>query len=191
MKKNYLSSNKTFLDNWKNAVHREGIKSEDYSPLIKVIEDESKKSKYTFGAFFNPCRFKKPHKKKDDGNCALCFELKTAQKNPIKNLIPNISKNFIVTYNRFSHLIGSSMAITKLIDGKERPMYDTSNLESLKSDLEEIFEIADKIGFSALHQTFGAGASIPQHEHWHFINFNAAYNTVGKNMVLMQQIKQI
>jgi len=170
-----------FLEKWISAVEQAGIPKRAYSPQVKLIKDEKGVSPYTFGAIFNPYRFERPFQKKENiTGCPMCSELKSCDSNTYKDLAPDISPNFLVTYNAFPHIIGSSMAIAKNVNGEEKPMYDTRNLENLALELNEVFNIADQLGLKVFHNNYGAGASIPNHEHWHLLNFGSAYDSVGE-----------
>lgn len=148
-------------------------------PQVRLVKDND--SNYSIGVIFNPQRLARPYQKiENTDGCKLCSELKDCDLNPYKNLAPEISKNFIVTYNAFPHAIGSSLALAKNINGKEKPMYNTKNLDGLALELYEISDIADKVGLRFFHNNFGAGASIPSHEHWHLFNSGSLYDDLGE-----------
>ncbi|MBU0894305.1 MAG: hypothetical protein KKF48_04465 [Nanoarchaeota archaeon] len=180
MENKFSTLNPDISKKWVEAVTLQGITSENYTPKIKVIEDPKQINGYSFGVLFNIYRFKRPFKEEKTKICPLCFELKESESKTYKNLCPDLTQNFLITYNAFPHLKGSSMAIAKLNKGKEKPMYHTGNLKRLEFELRELFTIADKTGFKLFHNNFGAGASIPSHEHWHLLNFGEAYDIVGK-----------
>lgn len=118
--------------------------------------------------------------KKTNGSCPLCDAVQDIKGEPIRNLLPNSQLlDFIITPNKFPFSKGSSIAIAKGVDGEERAMYTTSNLEGIANELEEIFKFADAVGFQAVHNSEGAGASIPNHEHWHFVDFGLGYKLAG------------
>ena len=178
MEEKFSLIKKDFLEKWIFAMQQAGISPIDYNPQIRLINDAN--SDYSIGIMFNPRRFERSKPKAEDSaGCRLCAELKNSEENSFKNLAPNISENFLITYNPFPHTIGSSMALAKNKDGKEKPMYDTKNLSRLVIELDEVFKIAEKLGLKVFHNTFGAGATIPSHEHWHLLNLNSAYDTLG------------
>jgi len=166
-----------FLKKWVVAVSEAGIPQQAYDSKIKLLEN----SDYSIGALFNPHRFERKYQNPntDSSKCKLCSELEDSLIHPFKDLAPGISKNFLVTYNAFPHFIGSSMAIAKNINGKEKAMYNTKNLFGLVSELDEIFKIGEKLGLKVFHNTFGAGASIPSHEHWHLLHPDSNYKKLG------------
>jgi hypothetical protein len=177
----FSTINPEFLTRWISAVNQAGIPQRAYNPPIKIIGDNPKNPSYTFGVIFNSYRLERPYQKVENtGNCRLCSELTDSLTNPYKNLALGISNNFLVTYNGFPHLTGFSMAVAKNVDGREKPMYNTRDLEGLASELDEVFSIANKLGLKVFHNTHGAGASIPGHEHWHLFDFGSAYDKVGR-----------
>lgn len=178
MNEKFSSIKNDFLERWVFAVQEAGISQRAYNPQVRLIKD--KDSTYSIGVIFNPYRFERLTLKVESGSeCKLCLELKDSVANPFKDLVPNISENFLVTYNAFPHTIGSSMAITKNKTGKERTMYNTKDLSGLALELDEIFKIAEKLGLKVFHNTFGAGATIFSHEHWHLLNLNSIYDKLG------------
>ena len=181
MSEKFSTDKNYFLNRWIYATEKAGIPCVAYNPKIRLIKDEQDKLEYSFGALFNPNGFNRPFNTDSKSeSCPMCFELIETNTKPYKDLAPGISENFLITYNAFPHLIGSSIAIARNVNGKEKPMYTTSNLNGLKQELDELFSIADEIGLMVFHNNFGAGASIPNHEHWHLLNFGAAYDKVGK-----------
>jgi hypothetical protein len=178
MKEKFSSIKKDFLERWTFAVQQVGIPQIAYNPQVKIINDTN--SNYSIGVIFNPHRFERLNPKTEEyAGCKLCAELRESSAIPSKNLAPNISENFMITYNAFPHMIGSSMAIARNKESEEKAMYNTKNLSGLLLEMEEIFSIADELGLKVFHNTFGAGATIPNHEHWHLLNLNSAYDKIG------------
>jgi len=166
------------LDKWHKATESIEIPKEALNPKAKIIKDSSGNSKYTFGAILNSYRFQRDTQS-DDDRCPLCGVLNEIEKNPVRNLFPDSKLDYIVTPNRFPIMVGASLAIAKGTKEKERPVYTTRNLSKLSEEISELFSFADSTGFQIFHNSDGAGASIPHHEHWHFVNFGESFNLVG------------
>jgi|GEM_PF-3310870 len=181
MNKTFSTINKQFLTRWIYVAEQVGIPPRAYHPQVKLVRDETGKSSYTAGIIFNPFRLERPFNLEKSERCSLCQALKESQTiMPYKDIAPQISKNFLITANLFPYIIGSSIAISKEVNELERPMYNTRNLEGLTSELNEVFSIADKLGLKVFHNSYGAGASIPNHEHWHLLDFGTSYDQVGE-----------
>jgi hypothetical protein len=165
------------LEKWKKSAAAVGIPKEAYNPEVRIIKDESGKSKYTFGAILNSYRSKRPM---NPTECPLCDVAEERLKDPHRRIVSeNELPGFVVIPNLFPIVQGVSIAIDQGFGEKERNMYNTNNLNSLTSELEAIFKFSNKTGFKAFHNSEGAGASIARHEHWHLTNYGAIYDRAG------------
>jgi hypothetical protein len=164
-----------FLKSWDISAEDLGVSSSSYNPRLRVIRESS--SSYSFSMILNPTRETRPVTKRDTESCMLCDSLEQSQVNRKRILME--TENFILTPNKFPTLRGSSIAYLKYSGKKSRPMYRTNNLEGLEDYLEEYFKIARTTGLRMFHNSPGAGASIPIHEHSNFHNFSRFYDELG------------
>ena len=168
------------LERWRKAVEIEGVPKEAFKPEIKIVGDESERSRYNFGVILNEHRYKRHgiiDSKKENGACNLCKAVNSIEIEQERNLFPNYELlDFIVVPNKFPIVEGISLAITK----KERPMYTTKDLSGVLEELEIFLNFTDKTGFEVFHNSPGFGATIPGHEHWHLTTFRTGYCLVGK-----------
>ncbi|MFH1311216.1 MAG: hypothetical protein ABIH65_02315 [Nanoarchaeota archaeon] len=175
MAKKYSGINKAVLQRWDLAAELMRIPEEAYDMPVKIVCDKTRKSSYTFGVIYSPYRKKRPSEKNVD-TCPLCRVASEAQVDLRRNLFPErILKDFIVTPNEYPSTHGACLAITK----NERPMYTTKHIGTLKGDLETISNLCVKTGYLFFHQTEGAGATFPRHEHWQLINWSNIYGRAG------------
>jgi len=172
------------LDRWYAAAEKVGIPKESYQltaegRTVKVVRDPSGKSDFTFGVIHNSYRFERHKMASTD--CPLCVVVDDVQNDPSMNLdLENKFPGSVVRPNIFPIVKGVSMAIAKGSGDNEKKMYTTKNLDGLVSELRETFAYADGTGFQAFHNSEGAGASIPGHEHWHLTNYGEIYNLAGE-----------
>lgn len=171
-----MGAKENFLTRWDRAAEIMEIPREAHVPSVRIIKD---KSNYSFGVIVNEHRLKKPQEKTSD--CPLCDIVATAEKDSALNLLPeNKASNFIFVPNKFPFYRGSSLAISRGKKENERGIYSTKNLDGVSEEISLMLDIGKNIGLRAVHNTPGAGASIPNHEHWHFIDFDFLYQKTGE-----------
>ena len=163
------------LKRWDGAAVATGIPKEAYDMPVKIVGDETGKSDYAFGVIYSPHRKKRPNQS-DSQECLMCRMVKEAEKDTRKNLFPGRDiGDFIITINMYPSTYGASLAITR----NERPMYNTKEMKTLKDDLGTISKLCIETGYRFFHQTEGAGATIPRHEHWQLVNWENMYTRAG------------
>ena len=180
MVKRFQTIKPEVMERWRVAAEIEGIVKEAYRPEIKIVEDSSGMSKYTFGLILNEHRFRRPGavQEKESPNCNLCNAVALVNEEPLRDLSPDYKLlDFVVTLNKFPTVEGFSMAITR----EERPMFTASNLQGITEELSAVLDFADEKGFEVFHNSPGFGATIPQHEHWHLTSFRLGYDLLGKS----------
>jgi len=59
-------------------------------------------------------------------------------------------------------------------------MFDVKTPNNLANELETLFNFGDETGFRIYHNSFGMGATIPEHEHYHLLNFSPFTNGLGE-----------
>ena len=160
-------------ERWLAAAEATQIPSSFYEIESRAILSD--KSPFKFGVFYNPSRHRRPG---IETECKMCYELEEARKNPLRTLATNEIVGFTVIPNRYPSALGFSMAIPEVVtDKSHRPMYNSSDLGEFVRDVQLLLPFAKKHGFELYHQTSGAGATIPQHEHWHLTNWAAMYSS--------------
>ncbi|MFA5856728.1 MAG: hypothetical protein WC867_05190 [Candidatus Pacearchaeota archaeon] len=168
-----------YMEKWKVAVSAMGIPEEFYSNLNVRRLDGKSKSDYSLAVIFNPGRINRPTQNNGVVNCHMCRMANEALNEPVKNLYPNSFQDMIVTPNGFPPSIGASM----IIPIKEIPMYSTKNLTNLGENGENLARLLKFTGDNGLflyHQTFGAGATIPIHEHFHGTTLYKFQESIGE-----------
>jgi|SRR3989344_1384205 len=182
MLKNYNTISDETLTKWHEGARMIGIPREAYNNPIKIVKDSSGKSKYSFGVVFNEYRAKRPGKGSSGQTvrCHMCRMVNEALQEPAKNLFPKLKiLDLIITPNGFPVAEGASMAISSRTDEKERPMYASNKSDNLENELRALFDSLDKTGFYIFHNSPGAGATIPGHEHWQLPHWGALYSLIG------------
>ena len=171
----YSTDKEDIMQRWDLAAEIMKIPRKAYDMPVKIVSDKTRKSDYTFGVIYSPYRKKRPSQS-DLEKCPMCIMSNDAQTDTRKNLFPDKEfGDFIVTPNHYPSTYGASLAITK----KERPVYNTIGMKNLKNDLETITNLCVETGYGFFHQTEGAGATIPRHEHWQLMNWGDIYNRAG------------
>jgi hypothetical protein len=155
---------KSVLNRWKKIVKERQIPSKAYEGVkTRIIKDLSGISDFTFRAVLNSYRHERFNL--PEGACPLC----EVSSSPNHDFFPeDAAPGFIITPNAFPILVGASLAVSD----SHRRMYLTSD-SNLAEEFMIFFRLADKTGLRAAHQTRGAGATIPQHEHYHLVAFDA------------------
>ena len=175
MTKKYSAVDKKILQRWDLAAELMKIPEEAYDMPVKIVSDKTGKSDYTFGVIYSPYRKRRPSEVNID-TCLMCKIAGEAQIDLRRNLFPERNlRDFIITPNEYPSTHGASLAITK----NERPMYTTESMETLRDDLETIANLCIETGYRFFHQTEGAGATFPKHEHWQLVNWAGLYNRAG------------
>jgi len=169
-----MENKKTFLEKWRRAADAFEIPKEAYKVSIKLVEDPSGNSGYSFAAIFNPHRYQRRVSYIKD-SCPLCNTIAEARKDKDKNIFPEYSDLFVITPNLFPLTEGASIAISR----QHREMYSTRYISKLKEELDTIFKLSKELGVAAEHNSAGAGASILDHEHWHLIYREAIFQQIG------------
>ncbi len=159
--------NQDVLDRWKVINRERGVPDEAWDAEIKLLRDPS--SDFVFAAVFNPYRFQR-YGALREGECVLCGALDQDNTFFPEGVIPG----FTPMPNKFPNVLGVSIAVSN----EHRSMYATNNLEDLPAELDAFFRFAEKTGFRVHHQTRGAGATIPEHEHYH-INAGSYSSKLG------------
>lgn len=173
--KGHMAPQDGILRRWDLAADVMKIPKKAYDMPIKIVSDKTRKSDYTFGVIYSPYRKKRPSEANVEG-CPLCRTVGEAQTDTRKNLFPGRDLgDFIIVPNKYPSTYGASLAITK----KERPMYNTKKMETLREDLETISRLCTETRYRFFHQTEGAGATIPRHEHWQLANWEDMYVRAG------------
>lgn len=161
------------LGRWHEAMQSLGVPKEAYSPDVRVVESGGN----SFGLIFNPYRAQRPlDSAKNASDCPLCGALSQSTNLDRTNSLPGYS----VIANKFPAMEGHSLAITSGSGDKEKPMYSTKDLNKLTSDLKDIFDFCNSTGFQAFHNGPGAGASVPNHEHWHLTNWGSIFSKANQ-----------
>src|SRR3989344_7642722 len=114
--KEFSTLQHSISERWHKAAKREGILEEAYSPDVKIVEDPTGKSSYTFGVIRNEHRYKRldTNSDKEELPCNLCNAVSLASEDDQLNLLPsNKSRDFIVTINKFPLIKGFSLAIIR------------------------------------------------------------------------------
>jgi len=168
-----------FLATWKKSANFQQIPEESYRPKVRVVSDPSGRSSYTFGVIFNPHRFQRPNIGQS-GECPLCNVVSNSYDNPILNLVYGGDHSFVVVANQFPTHEAHSLAVDRGTLDKEKAMYTTRDLGDLAQRMNEVFSFANRNNVRVFHNSEGAGASIPRHEHWHLTNFLALYGLIGE-----------
>ena len=175
MTKKYSGVDEKILQRWDLAADLMKIPEEAYDMPVKIVIDKTGKSKYTFGVIYSPYRKKRPSET-DVDTCPMCRMADEAKIDSRKNLFPERNlRDFIVTPNHYPSTHGASLAITK----NERSMYTTKKMETLRDDLEAIANLCIETRYRFFHQTEGAGATFPRHEHWQLMDWSSIYNRAG------------
>jgi len=153
-----------------------------YNPEVRVVKDLSEKSPFTFGLIFNSYRENRPADPSQNiSNCPLCGAVKKANSQQERVLdLESLASNWVIIPNKFPLMEGHSLAISRGTDENEMPMYCTNNLNNLATQIKEVTQFATTKGFQAFHNSQGAGASVPNHEHWHLTNWGAIFDKVGE-----------
>lgn len=167
------------LNRWDRVAEYMGIPEKAGLPEIKVVKDSSKMSCYKFVVMFNDYRTGyRPNLLAKDG-CSLCGAVELAVQNKKRQLFPDSDPipGYIGVPNIFPTMRGASLMISK----EHKPIHTTRNLDGLAEKLNAFFKFGDETGFRIHYNTAGAGASIPEHEHFHLMNFFDFYNRVGRD----------
>lgn len=182
MLRNTNSEHLKFLDSWEKAARDVGIPQEAYQPRVRVIKDDSGNSGYSFGIILNPYRTSRPSDPtKNVLDCPLCQGLVEAESRPVRRLDKQFPlEGYAVIPNKFPTIKGHTMAVTNGIKEGEVPMYSTKSLEGVAEELEKMSSYASRLGLQAFHNSEGAGASIPNHEHWHLTNWEETLVRAGE-----------
>ena len=167
-----------FLESWKKAALDKGIPPESYECSVKVLQDPSGRSRYMFGLILNPNRQKRASS--GFSGCHLCRRVVEASENPVQDLTGKYQfTDMVLAINDFPHYIGSSLAIARGTGTDERPMHSTKDLDYLQRDLQQLMAFSDETGLRVIHNTLGAGETVPRHEHWHIMNWVGLYQKAG------------
>ncbi|MDO8563639.1 MAG: DUF4922 domain-containing protein [Nanoarchaeota archaeon] len=180
-----MDARKDFLDRWSRAVENVVVAESAFNPNVRAVSDSS--DGFKFAVIHNPNRFERPMPPTGDNSareqkkdCILCSVLEFTTQDNVRNLNPEGSlKNYTVVVNKFPTMRGHSLGIENGIKSNEKRMYSTLDLSRVSKDMEAVFSFAQERGLQAYHNSEGAGASIPGHEHWHFTNWNAIYDKAG------------
>lgn len=173
----FSTLDENLLKRWHELVETRGIPPEALKYKIKIVKDNSGKSDYGFGVIYNPYRSQR-YNSLQNGSCPLCDVVTEISNKPSAAL--DYFSGFIVVPNRYPIIEGASLAISKGVKRNEKPMYTTNNLDGLADELRTLFSYADFTGFHVFHNSAGAGATIPSHEHWQLVNFGSAYDLTGE-----------
>lgn len=182
MRKNFSTLRPDILERWHHAANAAGIPREAYNPKVKIVRDPSGKSTYSFGVILNTYRFQRYEAiETDNEKCLMCEAIQETRDEPLINIDPNAElSGFVVRPNKFPIQEGASLAITRDIGDQHRKMYTTKTLDGLADEMTTLFTFGDETGFQVFHHSEGAGATIPNHEHWHLINSGALYTIAGE-----------
>ncbi len=166
----------SILERWIPAAEAFGVPKDSYNKETRMIEDKSQRQAYSFALIFNPHRIKRYHQQNTQ-DCPLCATLQEAKANPEILLFPQEDRGeFTLIPNKFPSVAGASVALSR----EHRPMYTTQNLSGLAEGLDLLLKFKDREGFCLHHNSEGAGASIPSHEHYHLTNYKVVAEQLGK-----------
>lgn len=177
--------NEEFLRRWVDSVTQDGIPEESIMPEIRVVADLSGKSSYTWGISFNSYRFNRLQQPRN--GCPLCEALEELNENPHRIL--GDLQGFVVIPNKFPSTRGASVAISVGTGTKERSMYTTKSLDNITNEMGVMFEFASIIGMRTAHNGVGAGATVPNHEHWKFSSGTSFTSSYGFEAAELMQVK--
>ena len=182
MGKDFSVMNPKTRRRWHRAADILEIPKEAYHPQAKVVRDSSGNSDYSFGVMFTPHRNKRPIKSPgSNDDCPLCGAVELAIANPDLDIVPEHEiPGMIVTPNKFPFAEGTSIALDTGTGPNERPTYSTKALNGLATELSGMLRLGEYMGLNLYHNTEGSGASIPGHEHWHFLDSGIPYSLVGE-----------
>ncbi len=178
MKNEVVEISNDFLKSWDIATTELGVPEHFYDVKLRIIKGDD----FSFALILNPPRESRPNFKDSPSpileTCVLCNAVEETQKNKKRILME--TENFIFTPNKFPTIRGSSIAYHNKLNENSKPMYRTNNLKDLEIYLKEYLEISRKTGLRIFHNSPGAGASIPNHEHSNFHNFSTFYKKLGE-----------
>lgn len=168
-----------YLERWRVIATSRGLPPESYNLSVKLVEDSTGKSPFSFGVLHNAYRFERYALPPD--SCALCEAATEAAREPSLQLAEGMLPGYICVTQKFPGMREHSLAIAKETRPNERPVYTTSRLDGLEGELASVFRFGSETGWRMYHNGVGVGASIPGHEHWHMTNFHGHFPQVGKS----------
>lgn len=173
-----MNSREDFLQKWDKSAKDSNIPESALNPRVRVLQGEDD---YSFGVIFNPHRFQRPMRKMDADSCVLCEVVEDTKAGRNVSLdSENVLKDNIVVANKFPTMRGHGLILNSGTGKNEKPMYSTRNVNGLSQEIRKVMEFAGDRGLQAYHNSVGAGASIPGHEHWHLTNWKETYQRAGQ-----------